>query len=105
MQPILECCCGVDVHKDMIEACIICGTENPIFIRKQFQTLPSALQDFVHWLFENDCFHIAMESTGIYWRPVYEAIEEFSPYKVNQGTVCPLLGQKADSYRVLPKTA
>ncbi len=80
MQPILECCCGVDVHKDMIEACIICGTENPIFIRKQFQTLPSALQDFVHWLFENDCFHIAMESTGVYWRPVYEAIEEFSPY-------------------------
>ena len=80
MQPILECCCGVDVHKDMIEACIIRGAENPIFIRKQFQTLPSALQDFVQWLFENDCFHIAMESTGIYWRPVYEAIEEFSPY-------------------------
>ena len=32
MQPILECCCGVDVHKDMIEACIIKGMDNPIYI-------------------------------------------------------------------------
>ena len=77
MQPILECCCGADVHKDMIEACIIRGAENPIFIRKQFQTLPSALQDFVQWLFENDCFHIAMESTGIYWRPVMKRLKSF----------------------------
>lgn len=80
MQAILECCCGVDVHKDMIEACIIQGIENPNFIRQQFLTIPSELQEFVQWLYENDCYHIAMESTGVYWRPVYETIEEFSPY-------------------------
>lgn len=80
MQAILECCCGVDVHKDMIEACIIQGIENPNFIRQQFLTIPSELQEFVQWLYENDCYHIAMESTGVYWKPVYETIEEFSPY-------------------------
>ena len=83
MNPILETCCGVDVHKDMIEACIIKGLDNPEFIRRQFSTFQNELKDFVQWLFENDCFHIAMESTGVYWRPVYEAIEEFSPYYEN----------------------
>ena len=80
MQAILECCCGVDVHKDMIEACIIQGIENPKFIRQQFSTMQNELQEFVRWLYDNDCYHIAMESTGVYWRPVYECIEEFSPY-------------------------
>lgn len=80
MQAILECCCGVDVHKDMIEACIIQGIENPVFLRQQFSTIPSELQEFVQWLYENDCYHIAMESTGVYWKPIYETIEEFSPY-------------------------
>lgn len=80
MQAILECCCGVDVHKDMIEACIIQGLENPVLIRQQFSTIPSELQAFVQWLYENDCYHIAMESTGVYWKPIYETIEEFSPY-------------------------
>ena len=83
MERILECCCGVDVHKDMIEACIIKGLENPQFIRMQFSTFPSSLKDFVEWLYENDCYHIAMESTGVYWRPVYEAIEANSPYYEN----------------------
>jgi len=83
MQPILECCCGVDVHKDMIEACIIKGLNNPELIRRQFSTFPNSLKEFVVWLFENDCYHIAMESTGVYWRPVYEAIEANSAYYEN----------------------
>ena len=83
MQPILECCCGVDVHRDMIEACIIRGVENPEILRKQFSTFQNELQEFVKWLYDNDCYHIGMESTGVYWRPVYEAIEEYSPYYEN----------------------
>lgn len=80
MQPILECCCGVDVHKDMIEACIIKGLENTEYIRMQFSTFPNSLKEFAEWLYKNDCYHIAMESTGVYWRPVYEAIEANCPY-------------------------
>lgn len=83
MQAILECCCGVDVHRDMIEVCIIQGINNPKIIRHQFSTIPSELQEFVHWLYDNDCYHIAMESTGVYWKPIYETIEEFSPYYEN----------------------
>ena len=60
MQPILECCCGVDVHKDMIEACIIKGLENTEYIRKQFSTFPNSLKEFAEWLYKNDCYHIAM---------------------------------------------
>lgn len=80
---MLHCCCGVDVHKDMIEACIIRGVDHPEFIRSQFSTLPAGLRDFVRWLFAEDCYHVAMESTGVYWKPVYEAIEEFSEYYEN----------------------
>ena len=83
MQAILECCCGVDVHRDMIEACIIKGIETPQIISKRFSTLQSELKEFTEWLYENDCYHVAMESTGVYWRPVYEAIEEFSVYYEN----------------------
>lgn len=72
MQPILERCCGVDVYKDMIEACIVKGIDNPEFIRMQFSTFPNSLKEFVERLYKNDCYHIAMESTGVYWRPVYK---------------------------------
>ncbi|HEX3030303.1 MAG TPA: IS110 family transposase [Clostridia bacterium] len=40
----------------------------------------SDLRNFVIWLSDNNCFHIAMESTGVYWRPVYEVIEEHAPH-------------------------
>ena len=70
----LNCCCGIDVHKDMIEACIISGIDDAVIFRKQFSTFQSDLQEFVSWLYKNDCYHIAMESTGVYWIPVYEAI-------------------------------
>lgn len=75
MDPIMECCCGVDVHKDMIEACIIDGFENPQLIQEQFKTNPSELKMFTEWLSSHNCRYIAMESTGVYWRPIYESIE------------------------------
>lgn len=78
MQALLECCCGVDVHKDMLQACILKGlSDKPEVFRAEFKTIPADLQNFVQWLKSHDCYHIAMESTGVYWRPVYEAIEEF----------------------------
>lgn len=81
MNIILPCACGVDVHEGMIEACILSVTNDSVTaIQKQFSTLPEQLSQFVNWLYENDCYHIAMESTGVYWRPVYEAIERNSPY-------------------------
>ena len=79
MDVIMECCCGLDVHKDIIEACIIKGSlETPNRIQEQFKTTRQELLRMVNWLTANECYHIAMESTGVYWRPIYEAIEEHS---------------------------
>lgn len=77
MQALLECCCGIDVHRDRLQACIIKGlTDHPEVIQAEFKTMPQDLATLVQWLDDHECYHIAMESTGVYWRPVYEAIEE-----------------------------
>lgn len=77
MEALLECCCGLDVHRDILQACIVKGlSDNPEMIRAEFTTMPNDLEKFIKWLDEHNCYHIAMESTGVYWRPVYEAIKE-----------------------------
>ena len=96
MDPILESCCGLDVHKDMIEACIIQGFENPVKLQQQFLTTPAELQRFNEWLAAADCRYVAMESTGVYWRPVYESIESYF------GGDCFLLVANAHQMRNLP---
>lgn len=79
MLALLDCCCGLDVHKDVIHACILKGSpdEEPISIHAEFKAIQSDLQAMCSWLLENQCFHVAMESTGVYWRPVYETCEQF----------------------------
>ncbi|EGO62886.1 IS110 family transposase, partial [Acetonema longum] len=80
MQALLSCCCGVDVHRDTLQVCILQGlSDDPEEVHAEFKTLPSDLGNFVQWLKKHQCYHIAMESTGVYWRPVYEAIEEHYP--------------------------
>jgi transposase len=102
VEALLECCCGIDVHRDILQACILKGrTDNPDVIRAEFQTTPNDLNEFIQWLIIHDCNHIAMESTGVYWRPVYEAIEEFhSDYQclmvVNAHHMRNLPGRKND---------
>lgn len=76
MDVLMECCCGLDIHKEMVEACIIKGwLEEPVMHREQFGTSRRELARLVVWLETHECHHVAMESTGIYWRKVYEAIE------------------------------
>lgn len=77
MEALLECCCGIDVHKDILQACIVKGlTDKPEIIHAKFTMMPEGLESMVQWLLQHDCNHIAMESTGVYWRPVYEIIED-----------------------------
>lgn len=67
----------LDDHKDMVEARIIKGwLEDSTIYRERFGTSRRELVRLVDWLDAHECHHIAMESTGIYWRKVYEAIEE-----------------------------
>lgn len=76
MDTLLYSCCGLDVHRDMIEACIIKGIgSSPEIIRQQFQTTRKELQELGTWLSTNDCYTVAMESTGVYWKPVFQMLE------------------------------
>jgi transposase len=85
MQDILEICCGLDVHKKTVVACIIksrpsdnLGVNSDKSTTKEirtFSTLLGDLNSLKSWLEEENCHHVAMESTGIYWVPIYEVLE------------------------------
>ena len=76
MEALLYCGCGLDIHKEVIEACILRGIDDsPEIIRHTFGTTKPELQLLIEWLEENDCYTVAMESTGVYWKPIYQALE------------------------------
>lgn len=77
MQDILEICCGLDVHKETAVACLLKGGLNnkPQAKTRTFQTLLSGLEELKSWLEEENCRHVAMESTGVYWQPIYNVLE------------------------------
>jgi transposase len=77
MQDLLEICCGLDVHKENIVACLLTGSTDvkPTSEIRTFSTMTHGLQELKAWLHECNCQHVAMESSGIYWIPVYETLE------------------------------
>lgn len=72
MDIVYERVCGLDIHKDMIAACMIKKGRRE---RKQFGTMTDDLLQLSAWLIENDCQMTAMESTGSYWKPIYNILE------------------------------
>jgi transposase len=79
MEDILDCCCGLDIHKESIVACLLAGPVKsqlkPHSEIKEFSTQIKDLLALRQWLEEHQCQHVAMESTGIYWQPVYAVLE------------------------------
>ena len=77
MKVVYPICCGVDVHKSFIVATII-KTEGitPKYTKKRFSTFNNDILRFKQWLLENDCRDVCMESTGKYWVPVYNLLED-----------------------------
>lgn len=72
MQVVYERCCGVDVHKKMIVACFKMGKEQEL---RQFNTTTKDLKELAQWLIKGNCEIVAMESTGSYWKPIYNVLE------------------------------
>ncbi len=70
-------CCGMDVHKSFVVACI--ASTNPqgvtTYKSKRFSTFTGDLRRLALWLAENNCRDVCMESTGKYWIPVYNILE------------------------------
>ncbi len=70
-------CCGMDVHKDFLVACIASTNQQGVtsYKSKRFSTFTGDLRLCAQWLAENDCKDVCMESTGKYWIPIYNILE------------------------------
>jgi len=66
--------CGLDVHKDKIEACVIDADGRRH--QKAFDTMRKSLYVLRDWILSLGCHHVLMESTSVYWIPIYEVLEE-----------------------------
>ena len=78
MKVVYQTCCGVDVHKSFLVATIIktiSGVE-PSYQKKRFSTFNNSILQFKNWLIENQCRDVCMESTGKYWVPVFNLLED-----------------------------
>ena len=100
MKVIYPKACGVDVHKSFIVA-VICDSTSitPKYSRKRFSTYNNSLIKFKNWLIDNDCQNVCMESTGKYYVPVYNALEDYISNVVvaNPKWVKAVKGEKDDN--------
>ena len=70
-------CCGMDVHKSFLVACIASTNECGVttYKRRRFSTFTKDLRLCADWLSANNCKDVCMESTGKYWIPIYNILE------------------------------
>jgi transposase len=87
-------CCGLDVHAKTVVACLCIEGEKPI---RTFSTMTADLWQLADWLLAAGCTHIAMESTGVYWRPVFKRREDhFTILLVNAHHIKAVPGRKTE---------
>lgn len=95
----LERCCGLDVHKETIAACVRIGGRSGQ-ATQHVQTFRTTAADLVllrDWLAAHGVTHVAMESTGVYWKPVFYALEsDFTCLLVNAAHIKQVPGRKTD---------
>ena len=92
----MEKACGLDVHKDSVFACVLDEEGNKI-LEKRYRTLTPDLTALRDTLIESGCGRIAMESTSIYWMPIWHVLEsDFSLKLANPYFIKQLPGRKSD---------
>src|SRR5437870_581644 len=77
MQTLVERGCGLDVHQATVVACLLIVLKNGR-VHKQMRTFGTTTRELLtlrDWLLSEGCTHVAMESTGVYWKPVYALLE------------------------------
>lgn len=72
MRVVYERCCGLDVHKKTVVACVLTSTDHET---RTFGTMTADLLELVDWLTAERVTVVAMESTGVYWKPIYNLLE------------------------------
>lgn len=94
MEVLYEICCGLDVHKESVTACLRKGRDS---VTRTFKTVTRELLELYDWLSESGCTHVAMEATGVYWKPIYNILESgFHVMLVNAKHVKAVPGRKTD---------
>ena len=94
MQVVYERCCGLDVHKKTVVACVITADGKEI---RRFGTMTKDLLRLADWLAEQQVTHVAMESTGVYWKPVFNLLEDdFELVLANAYHIKVVPGRKTD---------
>ena len=99
IQVVHPVCCGLDVHKKKISACLITLDEHgqEQYDIQEFGTFTNDLLGMKEWLTNNACPIIAMESTGVYWRPIHNVLEGFMEViLVNARHIKNVPGRKTD---------
>ncbi|GAC1361072.1 MAG: IS110 family transposase [Ktedonobacteraceae bacterium] len=98
MERVYERCCGIDVHKKMVVACLILIVNG--HRHKEARTFRTTTQDLLlllDWLSSAGCTHVAMESTATYWKPIYTLLEgHFELLVVNAQHIKAVPGRKTD---------
>lgn len=99
MDAIRVCCAGLDVHQANVVACILKGPldRKPEKQIREFSTVLSGLLELSDWLFQQGCAEVAMESSGVYWKPVYNVLEASCTITLaNASHIKNLPGRKTD---------
>jgi transposase len=99
MQVLYRCCCGVDLHKRFVVACLIWqgADSKPHKEIRRYDTMTGDLLQYIAWLQAKGCTHVAMESTGVYWKPVFTLLEGlFDVLVVNAQHMKAVPGRKTD---------
>ena len=92
-------CCGLDVHQKSVAACVLLSTGKgrPRKEVRTFGTMTDELPARSDWLAAAGCTHVVMESTGVYWKPVWNVLEgSFTLLLVNAQHVKQVPGRKTD---------
>ena len=100
MKVTYQICCGVDVHKSFLVATTVktTGAVEPSYQKKRFSTFNNSILEFKQWLLDNDCHDVCMESTGKYWVPVFNLLEdEINVVIANPKWVKAVKGNKDDA--------
>lgn len=98
MQEMVDRCCGLDVHKATVMACV--RIAKPKGKEEQVRTFSTMTQDLLtlrDWLESMEVTHVAMESTGVFWKPVFNLLEDrFTTILVNPAHMKNVPGRKTD---------
>lgn len=99
MEELLDKCCGIDVHQESLTACIMKGSGKSKYREiREFSTFTDGIQALGSWLREHEVTHAAIESTGVYWKPVFNILaeEDVDLMLVNAKHVKNVPGRKTD---------